>query len=67
MAPGTPAKPGVIKKLTEGEDQARMSYDLATIHTDAPIDFAPENNLRKEPNGPALYQIVPGPGVCQAH
>ena len=57
MAPGTPAKPGVIKKLTEGEDQARMSYDLATIHTDAPIDFAPENNLRKEPNGPALYQL----------
>ena len=54
MAPGAPAKPGVIKKLTEGEDQARMSYDLATIHTDAPIDFAPENNLRKEPNGPAL-------------
>ena len=57
MAPGTPAKPGVIKKLTEGEDQARMSYDLATIHTDAPIDFAPEHNLRKEPNGPALYQL----------
>ena len=57
MAPGTPAKPGVIKKLTEGEDQARMSYDLATIHTDAPIDFAPENNLRKEPNGPVLYQL----------
>ena len=57
MAPGAPAKPGVIKKLTEGEDQARMSYDLATIHTDAPIDFAPENNLRKEPNGPALYQL----------
>ena len=57
MAPGTPAKPGVIKKLTEGEGQARMSYDLATIHTDAPIDFAPENNLRKEPNGPALYQL----------
>ena len=57
MAPGTPAKPGVIKKLTEGEDQARMSYDLATIHTDAPIDFKPEDNVRKEPNGPALYQL----------
>ena len=57
MAPGTPAKPGVIKKLTEGADQARMSYDLATIHTDAPIDFRPEDNLRKEPNGPVLYQL----------
>ena len=31
MAPGTPAKPGVIKKLQEGEEIARMSYDLATI------------------------------------
>ena len=57
MAPGTPAKPGVIKKLTEGADQARISYDLATIHTDAPIDFRPEDNLRKEPNGPVLYQL----------
>ena len=57
MAHGTPAKPGVIKKLAEGEKQARMSYDLATIHTDAPIDFVPENNLRREPNGPVLYQL----------
>ena len=57
MAPGVPAKPNVVKKLTEGEAQARMSYDLATIRTDAPIDFAPEHNLRKEPNGPALYQL----------
>ena len=57
MAPGTPAKPGVIKKLTEGADQARMSYDLATIHTDAPIDFRPEDNVRREPNGPVLYQL----------
>lgn len=57
MAPGTPAKPGVIKKLTEGEGQARMSYDLATIRTDAPIEFSPQDNLRREPNGPALYQL----------
>ena len=57
MAPGTPAKPGVVKKLTEGADQARMSYDLATIHTDAPIDFRPEDNVRREPNGPVLYQL----------
>ena len=57
MAPGVPAKPGVIKKLTEGEAQARMSYDLATIRTDAPIEFSPQDNLRREPNGPALYQL----------
>ena len=34
-----------------------MSYDLATIRTDAPIDFTPEANLRKEPNAPALYDL----------
>ena len=57
MAPGTPAKPGVIKKLTEGEGDARMSYDLATIHTDAPIDFAPEANLRQGVDNNKLYQL----------
>ena len=57
MAPGVPAKPNVVKKLTEGEAQARMSYDLATIRTDAPIEFSPQDNLRREPNGPALYQL----------
>ena len=41
MAPGEPAKPGVVKKLAEGEKDARMSYDLATIRTDAPVEFAP--------------------------
>ena len=56
-APDVPAKPGVIKKLEEGREQARMSYDLATIRTDAPLDFIPENAQRKEPDGPALYQL----------
>ncbi|MGI5933819.1 MAG: DNA polymerase I [Lawsonibacter sp.] len=57
MAPGTPAKPGVVKKLAEGEEMARMSYDLATIHTDAPIDFSPEQNLRRGADNDALYQL----------
>ncbi len=57
MAPGTPAKPGVVKKLTEGAEQARMSYDLATIRTDAPIDFTPADNLRREVDNNALYQL----------
>lgn len=56
-APCTPAKPNVVKKLAEGEQQARLSYDLATIRTDAPLEFAPENALRRESNGPALYHI----------
>ncbi|PID99683.1 MAG: hypothetical protein CSA81_15005, partial [Acidobacteria bacterium] len=32
-------KPTVAKKLKEGKDSAWMSYDLATIRTDVPIDF----------------------------
>ena len=55
MAPGTPAKPGVVKKLAEGEDMARMSYDLATIRCDAPIDFQPEDALRRPWDEGALY------------
>ena len=49
MAPETPAKAGVIKKLTEGADAAQHSRWLATIVTDAPVEFAPEDCLRKEP------------------
>ncbi|MCI8422907.1 MAG: DNA polymerase I [Lawsonibacter sp.] len=56
-APGVPAKPGVVKKLAEGEADARLSYTLATIRTDAPIDFAPEANLRQEPDNNRLYQL----------
>ena len=55
-APETPAKPGVVKKLTEGEEAARHSYWLATIVTDAPLDFRPEDNLRKAP-GPEAYPL----------
>jgi len=57
MAPGTPAKPGMIKKLAEGEDSARMSYSLATIRTDAPIDFTPEANLRAGVDNDRLYAL----------
>ncbi len=57
MEPGVPAKPGVVKKLEEGREQARMSYELATIHCDAPIDFTPEDALRREPDREALYQL----------
>ena len=52
------AKPAVLKKLAEGAEQAKLSYELATIHTDAPIDFTPEDARRKEPDGPALYELL---------
>ncbi len=54
--PDIEAKPGVIKKLAEGEESARMSYHLATIITDAPLDFDPTENLRR-PAKPELYNI----------
>ena len=55
-APETPARPNVVKKLAEGEESARHSYWLATIVTDAPMDFRPEDNAVKAP-GPQAYQV----------
>ena len=57
--PDIEAKPAAIKRLAEGEADARMSYRLATILTDAPLDFDPEANLRR-PVKPELYQIFMG-------
>ena len=54
--PEVEAKPAAVKKLAEGEDSARMSCRLATIVTDAPLDFNPEANLRR-PAKPELYQV----------
>ena len=55
-APETPARPNVVKRLTAGEESARHSYWLATIATDAPLDFRPEDNLCKAP-GPEAYPL----------
>ena len=46
--PDVNAKPAALKKLQEGEESARHSYWLATIVTDAPLEFSPQDNLRKE-------------------
>lgn len=54
--PDVEAKPAVIKRLAEGEDAARMSYHLAAIITDAPLEFDPAENLRR-PVKPELYSI----------
>ena len=50
-------KEGVRKKLAAGEESARLSYDLATIRCEAPIDFRPEDALRKEIDKPALREL----------
>ena len=55
-APETPARPGLVKKLQEGEESARRSRWLAAIVTDAPLDFAPEDNLTRAP-GPGAYPL----------
>ena len=54
--PDIEAKPAAIRKLAEGEESARMSYHLATILTDAPLDFQPDQNLRR-PVKAELYDI----------
>ena len=48
--PEIDARPAAIKKLTAGEEAARHSYWLATIVTDAPLEFKPEDNLCREPS-----------------
>ncbi|MBQ3496628.1 MAG: DNA polymerase I [Oscillospiraceae bacterium] len=51
-----PVKGAALAKLRAGEEMARLSYRLATIVTDAPLDFAPEENLRR-PFSPDLYPL----------
>lgn len=56
LLPDLHAKPAAIRKLAEGEESARHSYWLATIVTDAPLDFDPAENLR-QPFRPELYDL----------
>ena len=56
LLPDIEAKPNVIKKLTEGEESAHQSFHLATIVMDAPLEFSPQDNLRKAPSD-ALYPL----------
>lgn len=50
-------KEGLRKKLRDGKDSAFLSFELATIRTDAPIDFAPEDAVWHEDYSPELYDI----------
>ena len=54
--PEVEAKPATLKKLQAGEESARHSYWLATIATDAPLEFRPEENRVQEP-GEAAYPL----------
>lgn len=50
-------KPAVEKKLSAGRESAEMSYTLAKIITDAPLDFSPENNRLRAYNNDDLYKL----------
>ena len=51
------ATPGVKKKLTAGRESAFRSYDLCTIHRDAPLDFDPADNVTKPVNAAPLRAL----------
>ena len=50
-------KEGMRRKLREGKDSAFLSFELATIHTDAPIEFSPEDAVWHEDYRPELYDL----------
>lgn len=50
-------RPKLREKLEAGKENAYLSFELATIIPEAPIDFAPEDALKKPYNRPALYQL----------
>ena len=50
-------KPKQRENLTNFKDNAYMSYDLATIRCEAPIDFEPRDAIVMPYNRPALYAL----------
>lgn len=50
-------RPKLREKLEAGRENAYLSYDLATIRPEAPIEFAPEDALLQPYNKPDLYSL----------
>ncbi len=50
-------KENLRNKLKNGEENARLSYDLATIRCEAPIEFKPEDALRQPVNKEELKAL----------
>ena len=50
-------RPKLREKLEANREMAYLSYDLATIRYNAPIDFDPTQCLRRPVNGKALYDL----------
>lgn len=47
----------LFEKLQNGKEAAYLSYELATIRCDAPIEFAPQENMVQPPKRRALYDL----------
>ena len=50
-------RPKLREKLENGKEDAYLSYDLATIRLNAPIDFEPKDAVVQPYNKPALYEL----------
>lgn len=50
-------RPKLREKLENDREKAYLSYDLATIRCEAPIDFEPKDAIVQPYNKPALYQL----------
>ena len=50
-------RPKLREKLVNDKEKAYLSYDLATIRPEAPIEFAPRDAIVQPYNRPALYEL----------
>ena len=50
-------RPKLREKLVADKDNAYLSYDLATIRPEAPIDFEPKDAIVQPYNRPELYKL----------
>ena len=50
-------RPKLREKLVADKDNAYLSYDLATIRPEAPIDFEPRDAIVQPYNRPELYKL----------
>ena len=50
-------RPKLREKLEAGRENAYLSYELATIVSEAPIDFEPKDAVIRPYNKPELYQL----------
>ena len=50
-------RPKLREKLVNDKEKAYLSYDLATIRPEAPIEFAPRDAIIQPYNRPKLYKL----------